>query len=431
MGKKIYIEYKDGGVLKNVYSVKLASADGGYGVRREDTGQVVVANNTAVSNPSVGYYEYDLDYIPNVAYDVSWRVQPTKDSGPQFVTDMVGPFVPTGGSIRASADDLGTARQGTMVTFRLMITNFEGQAIDAETISLRIVRDSDGDTAEFDVPEKVTTGFYVYDWCIPKDQPTGRYTVAWTYVVRGETRVENYSVVVATDATNTSIYSGVPLDMRMRLEYMIRYAQRIPVRNEYSQPSPDRRKFRFTFPLWNQTTGCQIFRNKKLVTEGVEVNYFRGEVIFDDELAPQETVFANYNFRWFSDDQLDSFLNNAVQVFNTFPPHSNYNLTQLAIYATRFVPAVLERAATDAIREMMLSLAFQEPQQVFGGAEGSDKAFSRLESLKKNWEEEWKMIFENKKLGPYPRTIAISVPEYTLPGGRSRWFRYLFSTNTG
>jgi hypothetical protein len=101
------------------------------------------------------------------------------------------------------------------------------------------------------------------------------------------------------------------------------------------------------------------------------------------------------------------------------------------MYATRFVPAVLIRAATDAIREMMFALSFQEPQQVFGGPEGADRTFQRLDSLKKNWEEEWKMLFENKRLGPYPRMGLIAVPEFTLPGSRSRWFRYLFSTNQG
>jgi len=75
-----------------------------------------------------------------------------------------------------------------------------------------------------------------------------------------------------------------------------------------------------------------------------------------------------------------------------------------------------------------MCLQFQQPQQVFGGPEGAQKAFSNLEILKKNYEEEWKLLYEMKKLGPYTNlTRSIVVPSYTLPGGRSRWFRMLFS----
>jgi hypothetical protein len=49
-----------------------------------------------------------------------------------------------------------------------------------------------------------------------------------------------------------------------------------------------------------------------------------------------------------------------------------------------------------------------------------------METLKKNYEEEFTRLLEQKKFGRYPRTKAITVPEFTLPGGRSRWFRYMF-----
>ena len=46
--------------------------------------------------------------------------------------------------------------------------------------------------------------------------------------------------------------------------------------------------------------------------------------------------------------------------------------------------------------------------------------------MKKNYEGDWEKLVEQKKLGPYPSSKLIVTPEYTLPGGRSRWFRYLF-----
>ena len=89
-------------------------------------------------------------------------------------------------------------------------------------------------------------------------------------------------------------------------------------------------------------------------------------------------------------------------------------------------------ASSDAIRSMLLSLMFQETQLVYGGADAAKNAFSQLESLKKNYEETWTKGLEQKKNGPYTGlTKMVVVPEYTLPGGRSRWFRNLFSTGGG
>jgi predicted amidohydrolase len=76
----------------------------------------------------------------------------------------------------------------------------------------------------------------------------------------------------------------------------------------------------------------------------------------------------------------------------------------------------------------MMSLAFQEPQQVFGGQEKASALVSNLDTLKKNYEEDFNKMLDAKKFGPYiGLTRVVVTPEYTLPGGRSRYFRYLFS----
>jgi len=48
------------GVLTNMTSVKLSANDGTYGVKRNDTGAVVVADDTEMTNVSLGVYEYDF-----------------------------------------------------------------------------------------------------------------------------------------------------------------------------------------------------------------------------------------------------------------------------------------------------------------------------------------------------------------------------------
>ena len=109
--------------------------------------------------------------------------------------------------------------------------------------------------------------------------------------------------------------------------------------------------------------------------------------------------------------------------FNSFPPVQYYTLENVpAIH----MPTILYGAAKDALRQMMMCLQFQEPQQVFGGAEQAQQVFGNIETLKQNYEKDWDRLTEVKKYGRYPRSAVLVVPEYTLPGGRSRWFRYLF-----
>jgi len=74
-------------------------------------------------------------------------------------------------------------------------------------------------------------------------------------------------------------------------------------------------------------------------------------------------------------------------------------------------------------------LQFQQPAQIFGGPEQAKQAFANFETLKQNYSSDWEKLLEQKKFGPYPTTRMVVTPEYTLPGGRSRWFRYLFKGN--
>lgn len=59
----ITFTWAPGGTLTNVYAAKLSDPTGAFGARRTDTSAVVVADGTAMSNPSTGTYTYDLGDI--------------------------------------------------------------------------------------------------------------------------------------------------------------------------------------------------------------------------------------------------------------------------------------------------------------------------------------------------------------------------------
>ena len=55
-------------------------------------------------------------------------------------------------------------------------------------------------------------------------------------------------------------------------------------------------------------------------------------------------------------------------------------------------------------------------------------AKSTFQSMYKDYQSVWDEMAAGIKKA-LPGTNMIVVPEYTLPGGRARWFRYLFTTN--
>jgi len=426
--RTVYLNYELNGQPLNAYEVSLASEDGTYAIKEFDTGTMTKASGQSALNTAVGRYEYPFTADDEKIYLVSWKIIANPGDEPIYQVQQAGPFTTNVGRIRASSDFRGTFIQGTSAVLMLKITDFDGTPKNASIITTTI-QDTSGSLVESGVPEKAVTGFYVYEWEINTSQAIGNYVITWEYMIDGVERAEVQTVTVATDVNDIDMYSGRPYEIRLGLESYLTCAQSVPIYFEQCKSTMDNRTYRFSFPRWNQTAGVKIYRNQnKLMTDGFTIDYFKGEVVFDGSLTDFDSINADYNFRWFSDEALHLYLENAARTFNSYPPMGNYTLNTVP---DRYIPAIQKQAATDALRHLMLCLQFQEPQKVFGGSEKADQVFGNLETIKKNYEEELKTVYEQKKNQPYVGlTRAVIVPEYTLPGGRSRWFRYLFSTNT-
>lgn len=329
-------------------------------------------------------------------------------------------------AITAAADKKGYFKQGDWGLLLLQITDSTSNPVNPEYINVTIYKDSTEVDFDSNVPMQVDEGCFVFEWVISEIQEIGEYNVDWEYTVDGDTYYE-YQTVVVTTGTGTAnapiLYNERLIAMREQLEKYLEAVQQIPVYFEQAKPSRDRRIFEFSFPRWNQSSRVKIYRNQQIINTGFEINYFKGTVTFDSPQLPQDIINADYDFRWFSDDDIDVFLNNAVQEFNMFPPYSGYNLLNIS---NPYVPAVIYGAARNALRTILLGIQNQEKAMVFGGGEASQQVFSNLDSLKQNFEKDWDKLTDNKKYGRYPKIAMNVVPEYTLPGGRSRWFRYLF-----
>ena len=421
MDYTIYLDFEHDNVPYAVYQVRLATSDPSaynYGVWDNTSQSALIPYGTVVYPTQTGYYPYTLDIDNGHTYLISWEIITVNGETPIYREDTIGPYYTVDNTdIRAVATKVGKFVQGQRATLMLKVTQFDGQAEDAESVSVSII-DSVGTSVTLDTntPEHVDTGFYVYDWVISSTQAIGEYRVIWSYRANDVDKAELQDVVVSADATDTLYYSGRVLEFRLALEHHLACAQSIPIYQEPSKPTRDSQTFEFTFPRWNQSTGIKIYKNENIVNSGVEVDFFNGKITFDDALTTYDSIVADYNFKWFSDEQLYRYLNNAVQMLNIYPPASGYTLENVP---DRYIPGVLYGAARDALRQLIMCLQFQQPQQVFGGSEAAQRAFAAFDSLKQNYEKDFTMILEQKKFGPYPRVRIIISPELSLPGGRS------------
>jgi len=427
--RKVYLNYESGCEDRNAYSVTLESEDGTYGMKTLNPDNIVAAAGSAVDNPYSGRYEHVFPVTPGKVYKLVWKIIPTPGSTPIYREDEVGPFATIQDvKIRASADFKGTFKTGSTAFLYLKITHLDGDAVDASTINVSI-RDPSEEEIVLAAPEKVATGYYVYEWALDGNQEVGEYDIVWTYTIGNIEQYELQRINVSDDVESDTqpIYDSRATVLREALEYRLACAQNIPVFDEQARPFPGYAQYQLTFPNWNQSAGVRIYRNDRnnMIVDDLDVNYFKGYVEFDYPMTSYDKIYVDYNFRWFTDNELYQYLVDAVNGFNTMPPVTNYTIESIP---DAYTMAIISHAAADALRKMMLCLNFQQPREVFGGEDMLSQVFGNFDSIKKNFETEWKLYFDEKKRGPYPSTMAVSVPEYTLPGGRSRWFRYVFGS---
>jgi len=424
--RTVFIDVVTDGEKVDAYSVSLTSSDGSYGIKEVESSVITISSGTQPSNPSTGRYEYTFNAENYKEYAVSWRVKLSSDSDYTYTLQNIGPITVDENNVHAVTDFRGRFLQDSVGTFILRVTDFDGDPIDASEITYEIL-DSDNISQVSDIPEKIDTGAYAFRWDIESDQPTGEYSLIWLYTVGGVRRREEHQFIVSTNVdtgSDAGYYSGRIMEFREALSQMISCAQHVPIYFQQAQSSRDRLTYRWTKQMWNQSLGTKIYRNKEIINFGYEINYRKGIVKFDNPLTEYDMIHADYNFRWFSDEQLDRFISNALHTVNIFPTESNYNIMTVP---EKFIPVILYGAAKDALRNLMLCIQYPEPAELFGGPERAQQVFGNMETLKQNYHKDWELLLQQKKLGRYPRGTNIVIPEFTLPGGRSRWFRYLFS----
>jgi hypothetical protein len=330
---------------------------------------------------------------------------------------------------QTSFDTGGNFQPGSAAVLFFTFTDIRGMAYDPSDLNIEIF-DPTGTSVETGTNmDRIELGVFGYTWNIPTTAVSGKYRAVLSYVIQTiegpVTNTYEQSFVVVEECFAT-VFSYRQVVCRALLESLVGYTQRIPVFNEIIRFNRARTQGELSFPRWNHTAGVKLTVNDVPRESGYTVDYAKGWITFDHSVPEHDEVKCSYNFRWFSDNDIDNFIDMGLQEINIWPPQLNWNLLNVPPF---WVVAVEYCAAVNLIRSWMMALAFQEPAKVFGGLKRAQEVFQQMDTLKKNFEERLDKMLEQKKNFSYMGlTKTITVPEYTLPGGRSRWFRYLYKS---
>ena len=167
---------------------------------------------------------------------------------------------------------------------------------------------------------------------------------------------------------------------------------------------------------------CRI--NNQIRDDGWHADYM-GNIYIDSLMSNEDSVSCAYTFSYFSQEELLSFLNLGLTMMNSIPPASeSYN--SLSMAPKIWDAGILLYAAITALKRLIFGLNWQEKKVIYGRPEDAQNAASLFQDLYKSYQETWTEFGKNVKTRKLPGIALGVTPEYTLPGGRSRWFRYLF-----
>lgn len=233
------------------------------------------------------------------------------------------------------------------------------------------------------------------------------------------------SAMTQYEISFTTFYNDLISDFSTAMIY---HAQNIPVYNEVlrgnSTTAPQ--IFDSAFRNWNQKPRVEVKLNQVIVTSGYSIDYSNGQIIFDSPLDYNDQVEASYTFRCISDEQIEQYFQSAAAIWRIHPPVGGPQSVYSANLTQRYI--IFLGAAQFAFSDLIFALAIQEKRVIFDNRSWDDAWKTILESFKSQrdyYKDLWDKALEAKKVS-LPRISSIVTPEYTLPGGRSRFFRYMY-----
>ena len=181
------------------------------------------------------------------------------------------------------------------------------------------------------------------------------------------------------------------------------------------------------FRNWDREWKPIVRVNSRISDDGWYCDY-DGKIYFDRVMSPEDVVEVTYKFACFSDNDLVGFIRWGLMQMNAVIPASESYRSIDQAPAIWNAPILLGAAIQALKRAIFAMTVLQEKRAIYGGADDDEWAKTAMDNFKTLYTDYttlWDTASKDvKKRLPQ---IAVNVtPEYTLPGGRSRWFRYLY-----
>lgn len=154
---------------------------------------------------------------------------------------------------------------------------------------------------------------------------------------------------------------------------------------------------------------------------------YQGKVYFINEdnnaivVQPYDMVYATYYTRLFTGQEINNAAYLALQRIAIEPGTNKY--VSLAGAPLYYDPVIVTGALYYLIRGLLLRLGKREVRLLLEDPD-KNEMMGFYKDLAKQLEELFEKECKKIAISRYPRAAGIVTPEYQMPGGRSRFFRY-------
>jgi hypothetical protein len=176
------------------------------------------------------------------------------------------------------------------------------------------------------------------------------------------------------------------------------------------------------------------YTNGNNYPDGLRVKYdFMGNIYFIDangdpvEIHSYDNVLVSYSIKMITNDHMNSSLYMALQAINSQPGASKYRTVSAAPYF--YDPALVYGAAYYILRSLLTSLTNRQRRLLIEDPDA--RITDDIRQSATMYKEDFEKMLEKLPIATYPGIRAVVVPEFNMPGGRSRFFRYIWNIGTG
>lgn len=148
-----------------------------------------------------------------------------------------------------------------------------------------------------------------------------------------------------------------------QLEYALGDIQNIPVYDELSKDTmtDGTSMFNFTYKNWREDFPILVLKDGIIVSPS-NVLHNEGKVLLSTTTDGTNEINASYTFRFFSSQQLNSFIDRTVSEINMQSPVTEYGKDTFPDY---WVDTIVTGAAVRALDALFVSIIFREKQVIF------------------------------------------------------------------